>query len=364
MGKDIKPNFKEATVSKRALILVLAVVAIVAMTAIPAFAGGYNNPTQYKRSTGYFSGPHGGYTTTTNKCADCHATHYATGSYMLLRANSREAACDYCHGGGGGSTINIQMDNDYNAGAYTMAQASAITTTTSGYGTGHTLGFTGNAPADINPAYSDANGFACFDCHTPHGNSARVMTTFANPGRVMGTGAAVVLPTDPMYKGGTSASTDGVLDAAGEWGIDGTHGNIKVFSGGVAAAKPVFPTGRFLLLKNPHQEAVADDVVSDTADNGQNKIAIDWDDPLGPADGLYGGEQDLDGETLATNAFYDNITGMPTGTGTFLGLSEFCTDCHDGTGGASTQSANVWNPDKSGGAGYEVVYSHDVQPRH
>ncbi|MCL4079320.1 hypothetical protein MX659_06960 [Coriobacteriia bacterium Es71-Z0120] len=335
--------------SRRTMIVLAAAAVLVLLVAAPAFAEGYNNPIQYTRANGYFSGPHGGYTTTTNKCQDCHSTHYASGSFMLLRANSREAACDYCHGGGGGSTINIMMDNDYRSGSYDPSQASAIPTETMGYGTGHTLGYKGNAPADIKPAYSDTQGFSCFDCHTPHGNSARVLTTFANPGRLMGTGASVIP--------GSGNSSDGTLDTAGEWGIDPNQGNFKIFSSGAVAAKPIWPTGRFLLLKDPHSDG------SDTttygsdpyATDGKNKIAIDWDEPLGPADAAYGGVQDNDPDA-----------DFPWATDGFLSVSEFCTDCHDGTAGMSTQAAEVWQPNASDTTTgtYTVAYSHDAQPRH
>ncbi|MBI5231308.1 MAG: hypothetical protein HY876_03985 [Coriobacteriales bacterium] len=346
MTRSIRFGFRKEVSVKKTLLLAVAVVAMLALSVAPAFAEGYNDPLQYTRANGYFSGPHGGYATTTNKCQECHSTHYATGGYMLLRANSREAACDYCHGGGGGSTINIQMDNDYRAGNFDVTQASAVETSTMGYGTGHTLGFAGNAPADVRPAYQDANGFACFDCHTPHGNSERVLTTFSNSGRIFGTGAVVVAGT---------GNSDGTLNTAGEWGIDPTHGNIKIFSGGAVAPKPVWPTGRFLLLKNPHSDAAegANDMsVSDVADNGQNKIAIDWENPLGPADAAYGGEQDND-----PNASFP----WDGGNQGFLALSEFCTDCHDGASGASTQKANVWVPKDNQ---YTMVASHDAQPRH
>ncbi len=351
---------REGSVQKKLLFVALVTLAVVALAVTPAFAEGYNSPTEYTRATGYFAGPHGGYTTTTNKCADCHSTHYAAGTFMLLRANSREAACDYCHGGGGGSTINIMMDNDYRDGSYNMTMASAETTTSRGYGTGHTLGYAGNSPTDINPAYSDPDGLACFDCHTPHGNSARVMTTFSNPGRAMGvtgTGNSTVLLASAS---GWGNSTDGTLDTAGEWGLDPAEGNIKIFSGGVVQNKPIWPTGRFLLLKNPDRELVGgtevlDTVVSDNADNGQNKLAINWDEPLGPADEAYAGEQDNDPDA-----------DFAWATDGFLALSEFCTDCHDGTGGASTQRANVWVPDDTNSAAgsYQVASSHDAQPRH
>ena len=375
--------------SKKIFFVVLAVVAILALTVAPAFAAneGYNSPTQYTRATGYFSGPHGGYTTTTNKCADCHSTHYAAGSFMLLRANSREAACDYCHGGGGGSTINIMMDNDYRTGAYSTSQASAVSTTTAGYGTGHTLGYKGLAPADIEPAFQDTEGLACFDCHSPHGNSDRIMTTMANPGRSMGGGNVVIAPGAPGYIG-YSTDGDNLIDAEYEWGIDPVYGNLKFDSNpgtaGGYTAKPIWPAGRFLLLKNPDGETwagaeVLDTVValnSEVASQGVNKFKIDWNDPLGPADGSYGGFQDNDNDknyvfapnahgSLAPAATY--TTSDPAAGGGFLAVSEFCTDCHDGTGGASTQGAVVWEPATVNGnavGAYATAYSHDAQPRH
>lgn len=372
-------SHKEAKVTKRFLLVSAALVLILGLGVAPAFAD-YNNPTQYTRATGYFSGPHGGYTTTTNKCADCHSTHYASGGYMLLRANSREAACDYCHGGGGGSTINIQMDNDYQAGAYSAAQASAVETTTMGYGTGHTLGYEGNAPTDIKPAYSDPEGFACFDCHTPHGNSARVMTTMSNPGRAFAAPGQQGRPSTtalnsmtgqwPIKAGyGKDLDADGLLDD-NEWGIDADYGNF-VWDGNAAAGtfafryRPIWPTGRWLLLKNAHTDVAelqADTVVAPvgtTATNGVNKYAINWTEPLGPADSNYGGGQDNDND--AAYPFAPATGTSPTGTGGFLSLSEFCTDCHDGTAGASTQKAEVWNPNSNS---YEVASSHDAQPRH
>jgi hypothetical protein len=360
-------------VSKRILFVALVATAIFAIAVVPAFAEGYNTPTQYTRATGYFSGPHGGYTTTTNKCADCHSTHYAAGSFMLLRANSREAACDYCHGGGGGSTINIMMDNDYKlmSDPTTTTAGIAVIDGGSGNGTGHTLGYTGNAPADIKPAFSSTAGLACFDCHSPHGNSARILTTFANPGREMGTGNLAVAPTDFGYIG----NTDGVIDGAGvigtEWGIDPVQGNLKWWSGSLQV-KPIWPNGRFLLVKNPHVEIssvtgleVADTTVTSVANeiatDGVNKYMIDWEEPLGPADTTYGGYQDNDNDKAYPFA------PQVAGEGGFLAESEFCVDCHDGTAGASTQPAEVWAPAGVSGSlvgTYTVAYAHDAQPRH
>lgn len=217
---------------KRTLLTIAAVIALVALCAAPAFAEGYNSDSiisgttnggqgQYVRTVTEagqiqaFSGPHGGYTTTTNKCQDCHSTHYAYGSYKLLRADEAAAACDYCHGGGGGSSVNIMMDNQYRAGEFDPygddglhnddptenVNPAAITdplgienAANAGYGTGHTLGYKGLAPVDIEPAFSDpTDGLACFSCHSPHGNSARVLGAFGTPSRPAGDGEITTL---------------------------------------------------------------------------------------------------------------------------------------------------------------------------
>ena len=390
---------REARVSKKILFVALVSLALVALVVAPAFAEGYNDPTEYTRATGYFAGPHGGYTTTTNKCADCHATHYAAGSFMLLRANSREAACDYCHGGGGGSTINIMMDNTYkvNDGSGTMyLDGVAVVDGTSGAGTGHTLGYADEAPADINPAYQAADGLACFDCHTPHGNSERVLTTFSDPGRYFAAPGQAGRPASPVASGawpvglgigGTVAGfagtwTDDGLLQAGEWGVDADFGNFVWDSSGATAGlqfayRPIWPNGRFLLIKDPHSTAAEgqlDSVVTtvgqvagDVGFEGYNKYKIDWEEPLGPADGTYGGFQDNDNDKDATGGYpFIAVDGDAT-TGGFSALSEFCVDCHDGTAGASTQPAVVWfDADGSGATAgvYTEAYSHDAQPRH
>ncbi len=50
-------------------------------------------------NTGRDRGPHGGYTTTTQKCKVCHAVHRANGAYVLLRVDDADNACSYCHVG-------------------------------------------------------------------------------------------------------------------------------------------------------------------------------------------------------------------------------------------------------------------------
>jgi hypothetical protein len=205
------------------------------------------------------------------------------------------------------------------------------------------------------------------------------MTTMSNPGRAfVGPGqegrpttaqlnGAAPTANWPIQAGFGSGDQDALLEN-GEWGIDYVYGNF-VWDGDATASfslryRPIWPNGRWLLLKNAHTDATelqpdtAVAATSTVADNGFNKYAINWTEPLGPADGTYGGYQDNDSDQPFPFAPASGTS--PTGTGGFLSVSEFCTDCHDGTAGASTQSANVYKP----GTGYVVAYAHDAQPRH
>jgi hypothetical protein len=57
-----------------------------------------------------YANPHGGYDTTTNKCKVCHAVHRAEGAYYLLRADSQDDACNYCHIGESAHSTKIVYD--------------------------------------------------------------------------------------------------------------------------------------------------------------------------------------------------------------------------------------------------------------
>jgi len=303
-----------------------------------------------------YAGPHGGYTSTTNKCKDCHAVHYARAGVLLLRAASRDDACSFCHEGGGGSSTNIQMDNDYDADGPVAG---------TGSGVGHTLGATWGAPTDIKPAFRSPTGLTCFECHTPHAASTRMITTFADPGRALGGqrvsalwSGSTLLTTTPDPSGIDLATYNGGVGSY--WGTTVEEGNIASALNGGVTQHPVWPKGRFLLLKDPHPtsaEGAGDTAVGTSpgtaGEEGTNKLAIDWEDPLGPADAAYGGAQDTDNDTD-----YYGSPGLAT-------VSEVCTDCHDGSAGAVTQRAVVWRPapsDPTSGS-YETAWGHDAQPR-
>ncbi|MBS3956096.1 MAG: hypothetical protein KGZ40_00975 [Clostridiales bacterium] len=67
----------------------------------------------------YGTNPHGGYDSTSNKCKVCHAVHRAEGAYYLLRANSQDDACNYCHIGNSARSRKIVYDSSGAQGIYT-----------------------------------------------------------------------------------------------------------------------------------------------------------------------------------------------------------------------------------------------------
>ncbi|MDZ4168896.1 MAG: hypothetical protein U1E26_04470 [Coriobacteriia bacterium] len=87
-----------------------AVAAIAALAfALPAFASVGDSGYLTWDSMGGANGtsPHGGYSTTTQKCVVCHAVHNADGFGELLLRGSVADACTYCHVGGGGGYTQV-----------------------------------------------------------------------------------------------------------------------------------------------------------------------------------------------------------------------------------------------------------------
>ena len=115
------------------------------------------------------AGPHGGYTTTTNKCATCHSVHTAPTGLKLLPAATVKGTCETCHDGTGGK------------GVYGVLASRGVTQTS-----GHEIEVTsivpgGNASTGgtSSVTFSGQSGYlTCTDCHSPHANSANMVQPF------------------------------------------------------------------------------------------------------------------------------------------------------------------------------------------
>jgi len=137
------------SLSARALALVALACAFTALGAGVALAGqgasGYIDPTPGQT-------PHGGYTTSTNKCKVCHAVHGASGSGEKLLRTTVTDACKYCH-----VDANFSIKRVYGDGGYAT-----------------------NYMVDAPQGHSNVLG-GCGSCHQVHAATSKTVRAAENP---------------------------------------------------------------------------------------------------------------------------------------------------------------------------------------
>lgn len=121
------------------------------------------------------SGPHGGYTATSKKCATCHSAHKApAGGIVLLPAATVLATCQTCHDGTSGQGVygvikartGVDPADPAESGAAHRMLDTEIDPVTAIPGGDSTGG--GSRPATFS---GKAGGLTCSDCHSPHGSN-------------------------------------------------------------------------------------------------------------------------------------------------------------------------------------------------
>lgn len=176
---------------KRGIVALIVAIGAVMLSAAPAFAyqestttvdpgatpayacpschgleAGVTSPTVGARGAeGTRKGPHGGYSTGTNKCESCHTLHGATSARDLLPQPTVAATCNTCHDGTGGGGVYGVIERRTGQPAH-----------------GHDIGVAtdgkvlvpGGDPSGgaLERAFSAENGgLTCTDCHSPHDSS-------------------------------------------------------------------------------------------------------------------------------------------------------------------------------------------------
>lgn len=127
-------------------------------------------------------GPHGGYSTGTQKCETCHTIHNAPlGSVMLLPAATIKDTCNSCHDGTGGQGVYGVIE----ARGMTVKSAHRIETTNL------IPGGAADGSSRVATFAADGGFLTCSDCHSPHdsntvaaftGDRVRESTPTAFPG--------------------------------------------------------------------------------------------------------------------------------------------------------------------------------------
>jgi predicted CXXCH cytochrome family protein len=228
---------------------------------------------------GKFWGPHGGYTTGTTKCGNCHAVHNApAGSTQLLPEATIVATCFTCHDGTGGW------------GVYGVIEAR----TGSAPGGGHSYETTNVIPGgDSTTGGTSTRTFKgpdgtliCTDCHSPHG--AETVDAFKGDRRRVRTKTPSITSTRLLRQQPTGADTTTTVYGS-DWCASCHEGRM---SGGMVMNHPVdgsdetstpFHYGNVAVLAS--NEPTATTILSTLGgiDGGTPVFAHDWPVDLNPS---------------------------------------------------------------------------------
>jgi Doubled CXXCH motif (Paired_CXXCH_1) len=199
------------TMMKVAMVIGLVAIALFAL-GLPAFAADGPTPPKIGDPVGSNVSPHGGYSSLTDYCLQCHQVHSTTfpstdlaGEYALMAQLSVNATCNTCHGIGSGglsSTPTGARDPGFagtegtvsTRAVYTEASVHTLGATSgpgspymqSGWSYGWTFrSFTpgigpgpfgpSTQPAGVGTATSSSGGLYCGSCHSAHGEFGQVV---------------------------------------------------------------------------------------------------------------------------------------------------------------------------------------------
>lgn len=184
-------------------------------------------------------GPHGGYTTGTQKCASCHETHNASDmSSLLLPAATVKATCETCHDGTGGTGVYGVLERRNLIPQGSVAPASHRIEVTNrvpgGIDGGDALGdFAGK---DLNdPAQPGL--LTCTDCHSPH--DADTVQPFVGDRLrdTTDTPAAAATATNRLLKRRPTTAVTTANEYGAQWCVSCHKG--RMTGSGVASNHPV-----------------------------------------------------------------------------------------------------------------------------
>lgn len=180
----------------------------------------------------YFSigaGVHGGYTTTTKKCKQCHTVHAAPASGVkLLPSATIKGVCLTCHDGTGGKGV-------YSA---IVARIPAATPA------GHRIDTTSTVPGgnagtggSATMTFEGVGGtLTCSDCHSPH--ASKVVDVFVGD-RMRDSGIPQPLPTTKLLRQSPGGAAVTVTKYGSDWCLACHKGRV---SGGAVHNHPADST--------------------------------------------------------------------------------------------------------------------------
>lgn len=181
--------------------------------------------TEAGTNVGSRKGPHGGYTTGTNKCAVCHELHGASATSNILLAEQTIAdTCFTCHDGtGGGGVYGVILQRT----GFDPAETS--TTAMGGTAGGvHRIGWLnasnkvtvpgGNAATggSLDTTFTGPGGsLTCTDCHSPH--NAQTVLPFKGDRLRSSADTTTVIKTNRLLKKRPTKAAYAVTNYGSDW---------------------------------------------------------------------------------------------------------------------------------------------------
>lgn len=110
-------------------------------------------------------GPHGGYSSASDKCSVCHVVHEAAGSFRLTLYSTYFDVCNSCH--------DLSFASTGGRGVYGAIRARGVSVTARHNVQGYNETESGYEATTVVPGGSEdlADKLSCGSCHTPHGNT-------------------------------------------------------------------------------------------------------------------------------------------------------------------------------------------------
>jgi len=333
---------------------------------------------------------HSGFTSNTNACAACHATHTAVGNDLLQWTNSQQA-CEACHDGSlGVTTYNVLDGKIANTGAYTKAgrfytgtdvdsksmhnvgaglqlsaapgglgsYAGTSAITTAGTGAAASTSQTLNLTANMTGTNGWGSEFECVSCHTPHGagGNSRILNPDLNGSALYYTNQALVavpadgantyaaiIPATGVIK--TRSATDTLTQPspdAGDWAMMLTAPypkGVTVYYNGTTAATMVMAASQ-LVDQTKYML---------TEKNGRTEIVFGG-TPSNPTVNFYAG--------LKVKMTINNYLTSSESVTYNKGFNDFCGACHTDYNTSkyySTGGTNTWATQKTDKTGAVIT---------
>lgn len=166
-------------------------------------------------SVGTRKGPHGGYTSGTQKCQTCHTIHGAAPfSLALLPMSTIYETCNTCHDGTGGGGVygvvkqrtGIQPASEHRIGTASLNASGTVT-------------LPGGDPAtggSINTTFTGESGsLTCTDCHSPH--NSKTVNPFRGDRVRSANDTTTIIKTNRLLRQRPTKATTGTTEYGSDW---------------------------------------------------------------------------------------------------------------------------------------------------